>query len=137
MKNGPVLSRLYNLIKSKEQDKDAQHLWDCRFATDGYNLVALSDRIPKGKLSRYEKNVLNHIDAQYHDKTFSEMIDLVHRYEICPEWHDPGNASVPIPFKDILRSIGYSEDEIEWAIEENKVFGEEYAHFKTLAEKVS
>jgi hypothetical protein len=46
-------------------------------------------------------------DRQYHSKTFSEMIDLVHRGDICPELNDPGDTSQPLPFakEEVFRTL--------------------------------
>jgi hypothetical protein len=135
MKNGPVLTTLFDLIKGSAEDKDAQSLWNARFCRDGYDLVSLSDRIPNGELSRYEKEVIDKTDSRFHDKTYSEMIQYVHRSDVCPEWRDPGRGAVPIQFEDVLRSIGCANDEIDWIIEENETFDEEEKLFATLSDE--
>jgi hypothetical protein len=131
MKNGPVLSQLYDLIKGKLKNREQQNIWDCRFIKDGYNLIAVSDRIPVGELSCFEKDILDKIDAQLHDNDFIQMIDYVHKE--CHEWHDPRNSSVPIPFENVLKSVGYSE-KIAWALEENSIFEEEKKLFACLVD---
>jgi hypothetical protein len=63
VKNEPVLSGLYNLIRGKYKDPAVQLLWDSRFSTDGRDLLSLSDRIPEGKLSRFEKRPMRHLNV--------------------------------------------------------------------------
>ena len=42
MDNGPVLSKLYDLIKGQYHKELYQNLWNSRFIKDGYNLVAVT-----------------------------------------------------------------------------------------------
>jgi hypothetical protein len=134
MKNGPVLSGLYNLIKGQYQDPNAQMFWDSRFSTDGRDLVAVADRIPEGKLSYFEKQTLDAIDDQFHAKNYGQMIDYVHDPAVCPEWEDPGLSSIPIKMKDLLAGIGRTQEEIEWILEENEAFEAEEKIFNALAD---
>jgi uncharacterized phage-associated protein len=125
MKNGPVLLGLYNLIKGEYKDPAVQMLWNSRFSTDGRDLLAVVDRIPEGKLSRFEKETLDNIDKEFHAKDFGQMIRYVHDPAVCPEWKDPGLSSTPINMKDILAGIGRSPEEIECILDENRAFEEE------------
>jgi hypothetical protein len=134
MKNGPVLSQLYDLIRGKYTDHAVQMTWDCRFTKDGYDLIAISDRIPDGELSPFETDVLDAVDAQFHDTSYRDMIEYVHRPDICPEWREPDAMAQPIDFQDVLKSIGYAGEEIAWLIEENKIFDEEEKLFACLTE---
>jgi hypothetical protein len=134
MKNGPVLSQLYDLVRGKAEDRAAQNIWDCRFTKDGYDLIAVSDRIPVGKLSRFERGILDRIDSQFHDSDIHDLIAYLHRPDICPEWRDPGNAIIPISFRDVLKSVGCSDEETAWIVEENQAFDEEEQIFSRLAE---
>jgi uncharacterized phage-associated protein len=132
MKNGPVLSGLYNLIKGRHNDTRAQIFWDSRFSTDGCDLVAVVNRIPEGKLSRFEKQALDDIDDKFHSKNYGQMIDYVHDPVICPEWKDPGLSSIPIKIDELLASIGRTQEEIEWVLKENEDFEEEEKIFASL-----
>jgi hypothetical protein len=86
MKNGPMLSRLYDLIRGKAGDVVVQNIWDCRFVKDGYDLMAVSDRIPVGKLSRFERGILDRIDRQFHGSDIHDLIAYLHRPDIFSEW---------------------------------------------------
>jgi uncharacterized phage-associated protein len=131
MKHGPVLSNLYNLIRGKSIDKEAQAYWDCRFSTDGTDLLANFDQYPIGKMSRGEMAILDNIDGQFHQKGYGEMIDYVHAK--CPEWKSPGNTSIPIDFEDILRALGRTKQEIDWIMEDRQAFKEEEKTFASLS----
>jgi uncharacterized phage-associated protein len=134
MKNGPVLSGLYDLIKGQYKDSAVQMLWNSRFSTDGRDLLAVVDRIPEGKLSRFEKETLDNIDKEFHAKSYGQMIEYVHDPAVCPEWKDPGLSSTPIKMKDILAGIGRGPEEIEWILEENRAFEEEEKILNALSE---
>lgn len=134
MKNGPVLSGLYDLIKGQYKDSHIQLLWNSRFSTDGRDLLAIVDRIPEGKLSRFEKQTIDNIDEEFHSKSYGQMIDYVHNPAICPEWKDPGLSSVSITMDELLSAIGRSPEEIEWILAENRIFDEEEKIFNALAD---
>jgi hypothetical protein len=131
MPNGPVLSQLYDLIRGKYKDKDAQALWNSRFIVDGYDLVAVTDRIPYGELSKGEMNILDKLYDKFKRADFNDMIKYVHKN--CPEWKDPNGSSIPIAMEDILKSLGRTEQEIEWILDEQKAFEEENAIFASLS----
>jgi hypothetical protein len=122
MKNGPVLSGLYDLIKGKYGDGNAQCLWNSKFSTDGNDLVLLADRIPEGKLSAFEKDTLDKINDRFYSTPYGKMIEYVHDKANCPEWKDPGHSSTKLEMKDILASIGRSSEEISWILDENEAF---------------
>jgi hypothetical protein len=131
MPSGPVLSQLYDLIRGKYKDKDAQTLWNSRFMVDGYDLVAVTDRIPNGELSRFETNTLDSLYDQFTNADYNGMIQYVHKN--CPEWKNPEGSSIPIKMEDILKGIGKNDQEIRWILEEQKAFEEEEAVFASLA----
>lgn len=135
MKNGPVLSGLYNLIKGRYNNISAQCLWNSKFSTDGNDIVAVVDRIPEGKLSKFEKDTLNSINEQFYSMPYGKMIDYVHDKANCPEWKEPANqSSTKLSMKDILSSIGRTSEEIDWILTENKTFETEDRVFNSLAE---
>jgi len=132
MDNGPVLSKLYDLIKGKYKKKDIQNLWDSRFTKDGYNLVAITDRIPQSELSAFEMQILDNIYDRFKDAKVNDMIKYVHNN--CPEWKDPKGSSIPIKPNEILESIGKSSEEIDWILAETQAFEEEGQALIALAE---
>jgi hypothetical protein len=131
MSNGPVLSQLYDLIRGKYRDRDAQTLWNSRFMADGYDLIAVTDRIPCGELSKGEMNILDNVYDRFRDSDYNGMIRYVHAN--CPEWKDPDGSSAPIAMEDILKSLGKTEQEIEWILDDQRAFEEENAIFESLS----
>lgn len=132
MDSGPVLSKLYDLIKGKYHKKDIQNLWNSRFTKDGYNLVAIAERIPQGELSKFEMQILDQIYDQFKGVKVGEMIKYVH--DNCPEWKFPDGSSIPIQPNEILESIGKSPEEINWILAETQAFEEEKRVLLSLAE---
>lgn len=133
MNKGPVLSGLFDLLKGREINREYQCLWDSRFTTDSYDLVSLSDRIPEGKLSRFEKRILDEVDAEHHSKDFGQLVDYVHKN--CPEWEDPGNTSTPITMAAILSAVGRDHAEIDYILEEEKSYNNEEKLLASLTEE--
>jgi len=133
MDNGPVLSKLYDLIRGKyRKNENAQNLWNSRFICDGYKLVIATDRIPQGELSTFEIQILDQIYAKFIDYDFRDMIAYVHKN--CPEWKDPQGSSVPIQPEEVLESIGRTPEEIKLILAETNAFEEEEQAFLSLAE---
>ncbi|GHT96101.1 hypothetical protein FACS1894141_5860 [Spirochaetia bacterium] len=129
MKNGPVLSRLYDLIKNRHTKAETQNFWNTRFSTDGYDLIANFDRIPEGGLSTFEKETLTRLDDQFKEASYGEMIDYVHK--ACPEWEDT-DTSKPIHLERILECAGMSPDEIDIILAENEAFDKEEGVFTSI-----
>ena len=132
MDNGPVLSKLYDLIKGRYKNKDAQNLWDSRFIRDEYNLIAATDRIPQSELSAFEMKILDQIYLHFKKFSLGEIINYVHKN--CPEWKDPNGSSIPIKPTEILESIGRTPEEIEWILKETESFEDEERSFLTLVD---
>jgi hypothetical protein len=134
MDNGPVLSKLYDLImgRCRYRNGEAQNLWNSRFTKDGYNIVAITDRIPQSELSVFEMQILDQIYNQFKDYSLSEMISYVHKN--CPEWKDPKGSSIDITSEEILESIGKSPEEIDWILSETQAFEDEERVLYSLAE---
>lgn len=131
MKNGPVLSNLYDLIKNLSKDKFTQYYWNTKFATDGYNILKICNFIPTGNLSDYEMDTLDFIDTQFHDKTYSEMIDFVHDKNNCPEWVNT-DSSIPLSKEQIMHSVGLSDEDIQIILDEEKSYEEEEKLLQSL-----
>lgn len=123
MKDGPVLSDLYNLIKNRFNDKVTQYYWNSKFQTDYFDIHLLVPFIPSGKLNNSEIEILDSIDSEFHNKSYSQMIDFVHNPKNCPEWKNT-QSSIPISETEILKNIGFSENDIK-VIEEEKNFYKE------------
>lgn len=123
MKDGPVLSNLYNLIKNKFNDKTVQYYWNSKFQTDNYDVHLLVPFVSRGKLTSSETEILDSIDEQFHNDSYSQMINFVHNPNNCPEWKRT-QSSIPLSETEILKNIGFSDDDIK-VIEDEKKFYEE------------
>jgi uncharacterized phage-associated protein len=111
MQLGPVLSELYDCIKGT-----ACHLqtWERFFRSEGHE-VEMLEPPPTDDLCRYEIETLQHVFSQWRDKDEWEIVKATHAF---PEWRDPGDTSEPIAFEDILKAVGWSEDQAKRILQE-------------------
>ncbi len=104
MKNGPVLSLTYDLIKAEGETPEwSKHIERC----SQYDVRLVSDPGDTA-LSDFERKTLSELRARHAGDDFAELIRIVHE---LPEWkkNDPGDGMRPIPIKDILEATGRSE----------------------------
>ncbi len=108
MKHGPVLSRVYNLIK--KGDTIDWPIWSRHFRTVGYRIELVEDP-GNGKLSKYEIGKLQELTKRYEDQNEWDMVEITHEFE---EWkqNNPGKTSKPIPLVHILAALGRAADEV-------------------------
>lgn len=131
MKDGPVLSELYDLIKNMHRDRSAQRRWNAEFQTDGYDL-RIKETVSTGKLSDFDIQTLDEIDSKFHSSTYSQMIDYVHDARNCPEWKNT-NSRIPLSKEEILKNIGFPQDEIDFILEEDEFYAKENELLESLA----
>lgn len=119
MKNGPVLSQTYDLLKGgAPEDASA---WDEWIAGEANYEVSIKKPIQGevedifDELSRADFRILERIFGEYGNYTRFELCELTHR--ICPEWQDPHGSSAPINPKSIFIAGGKSEEEAESLVE--------------------
>jgi uncharacterized phage-associated protein len=108
MKNGPVLTSIYNLIKG-EHPKSPE--WSKFIGNQNYSIFLIQDP-GISELSRYEIRKLNEVWNEYIDQDDYDISEMTHEF---PEWrnHNPGTSSEVIPFEDVLKAVGKSDEEIE------------------------
>ncbi|MFP4053166.1 MAG: Panacea domain-containing protein [Phycisphaerae bacterium] len=104
MKQGPVLSRLLDLIKGKDI---LAPKWDEYIEKEGYRITLAADP-GNGMLCRYDIDKLEEVCARYREQDEWELVDITHTF---PEWkkNHPGESSRPIPLQDILEAVGRSD----------------------------
>jgi uncharacterized phage-associated protein len=116
MKYGPVLSRVYDLIKGTGPRAVE---WDDYIHSDGY-LVKLIKEPARGKLSKEEVEKLYEIVERYRGTHDDELSELTHAF---PEWKQhyvaDDSGGCRIPWEDMLRAQD-RDDMIEPAAEEEK-----------------
>ncbi len=123
MDHGPVLSGIYGLVKGRYRDNFNQLRWDEYFVTEGYELVSLrEENVLVDELSERETDLLDEIDKEYHGWSWDQLQDLLHDKDKFPEWEDPSGTSIPLTVREILRSLGRSEEEIAEIIREEAIF---------------
>jgi uncharacterized phage-associated protein len=107
--HGPVLSATLDRINTAEAYRGGY--WDRHITPKTNNEVALRDLVdvPSDQLSPAEEALIDEVFARY---GHMGRWDLVERTHELPEWTDPLGSSIPIRTADILRSEGFSDDEI-------------------------
>jgi uncharacterized phage-associated protein len=104
MKHGPVLSRVFDLIKGQTAQADE---WSNYLHTEGYK-VLLKQKPGRGKLSKREVQKLNCLSERFRQLEDFELSDLTHQF---PEWqgHYHEGTALPIPWEDVLRAQNKAE----------------------------
>ena len=134
MNNGPVLSKLYDLVKGEYPDGNKQATWDAYFYRSGHDLISLvEDKLPTDELSDREIELLDEVDREYHDRSYGWLIEYTHNESIFPEYTHPAGSSLPITTKEILTSIGRDDIEAEEIVKETKALDREEESLNTIA----
>jgi uncharacterized phage-associated protein len=117
MNNGPVLSRVLNLI-TEDRTKP---VWSQYISAPmGEYEVQLIREAPTDRMSRAEERLIRGIFTQYGHRNRWDLIDnVMHK---LPEWRDPNNSSIPIQPRDILEAGGESQEEIRAVLRELRSF---------------
>lgn len=104
MKNGPVLSSIYDLIKG---DGSMAGAWDDCIHTEGYAVVLVSDP-GRGELSKGIVKKLADVAERYRHIDDWELSELTHKFQ---EWSDNfhGGGASPIPREQMLQAQGRPE----------------------------
>ncbi len=110
MKHGPVLSRVYNLVSHKKQELPASQ-WHKFIPRPGaYVYTVKFSGVPDtSELSQAEVALIDEIFAKFQGWDEWSLVAFTHK---LPEWNDPKNTSVPIPFEDILKAAKKPPEEI-------------------------
>lgn len=136
MKNGPVLSALYDLIKNRFKNKPEQYYWNSKFATSGFTIQKICPFIPDGLLSDGEIEILDETDKRFHRASYSDLINFVHNAKNCPEWRYT-ESSLPISRIDILKNQGFSDEEIQSVIQEEQRYRNESELLDSIPETIA
>ncbi|MBI4560385.1 MAG: SocA family protein [Candidatus Hydrogenedentes bacterium] len=112
MQHGPVLTRIYNLMKTPgdwEEPTREEDLWCQVFKRESGKLLTLLRDPGDDLLSDYERQKLDEVLSKYGSLTAAELRGATHEF---PEWrnNEVGGSSVPIPLKDILEAVERAED---------------------------
>lgn len=120
MKNGPVLTRTYDLIR--ERDTRSRE-WSRFFTRTRFDLVLTEDP-GTGRLSRADMDLLDAVWDQHSDKDQWQLVEITHTF---PEWkrHYHEGTSTEIPMDDVVNEVGHAGDLEDLATEAvmNRLFG--------------
>jgi uncharacterized phage-associated protein len=109
MKNGPILSRVLDLITEEPPPGSA---WAKYIGAPSAYEVSLKVETPEtDELSRYELRLLDETFAKYGKMDKWALVDWCHNN--LREWIDPGVGSRTIEPADIFRAVDRSDSEIE------------------------
>ena len=113
MDNGPVLSRVLNLI-TEEMPKPQ---WSQFISPPmGDYEVTLLNPPQTDRLSRAEEKLIDEVYEKYgHWNRWKLIEDVMHKF---PEWEHPQGSSKPLPIRAILKAGGESEEEIKATLKE-------------------
>jgi uncharacterized phage-associated protein len=108
MNNGPVVSRIYELIRD-ETEPGADPIWR-RFISppQGWD-VALIAEPETEELSQAEEALIEEVFSQYGKMNRWDLVRMSHD---LPEWQNPNGSSIRIEYRDILRAGKKTESEI-------------------------
>lgn len=101
MKHGPVVSRIYDLVRGHDPESDE---WDAFIERSDYK-IRLAQDPGSDELSTAEIDILQRVWNQHLAMGDWDIVEETHEF---PEWqkNDPGASSKPIPLEDILEAVG-------------------------------
>lgn len=109
MDNGPVVSRIYGLIR-EEPLPGTDPVWRQYISAPSNDEVALIAEPEIDELARTEEFLIEEIDSKYGKLSHWDLVNLSHE---LPEWQDPNGTAIPIQYRDILRAGRKTESEID------------------------
>ncbi len=108
MDNGPVVSRIYDLIR-EEPAPGVDSIWRRYIsAPEGWEVTLIAAPEPS-ELSRAEEKLIDEIFSTLGEMNRWDLVRLSHE---LPEWQDPRGSAIPIQYRDILRAGKKTEAEI-------------------------
>ncbi|MEH2330705.1 Panacea domain-containing protein [Nostoc sp.] len=121
MNYGPVLSRVYDLIKGLDV-ADAKDLWsryifsrDPRYKISANYTVSLREYPGDDELSEAEVKIIEQVYAKY---GHIDPFDLAETTHLFPEWVNPYGSAIPISVEEVLKNVGKTDEDIERIREE-------------------
>jgi uncharacterized phage-associated protein len=116
MREGPVVSNIYNLIGSEPMPYE-QSIWHKYIRTVADWDVELVASPSAEELSQAEEDLLKEIFEAHGHKNRWLLVSETHKF---PEWKDPGTSSLSISYREILKGLDKSEEEVSATLEELK-----------------
>jgi uncharacterized phage-associated protein len=108
MDNGPVVSRIYDLIR-EEAAPGTDSFWRRYVSAPlGWEVALIEEPVPS-EISPAEEALIDEIFAMYGKMNRWDLVRLSHELR---EWQDPKGSAIPIDYKDILRAGDKTEAEV-------------------------
>lgn len=121
MNYGPVLSRVYDLIKGYDV-AGAKDVWSKYISSrdPGYKIssdytVSLREYPGDDELCEAEVKIIKQVYAEY---GHIDPFDLAETTHLFPEWKNPHGSAIPISVEEVLENVGKTEEDIERIREE-------------------
>ena len=108
MDNGPVVSRIYDLIR-EEPAPGTDPIWRHYISAPLEYEVALVAEPETDELSRAEEALIEEVFSNFGKMNRWDLVRVSHE---LPEWQDPNGSAIPIQYRDILRAGNKTESEI-------------------------
>jgi uncharacterized phage-associated protein len=108
MDNGPVVSRIYELIR-EEPAPGTDSVWRQYISAPQEWEVALLAEPDTDELSHAEEALIEEIFTRFGSLGRWDLVRLSHE---LPEWQDPQGSAIPIEYRDILRAGNKTAGEI-------------------------
>jgi uncharacterized phage-associated protein len=106
---GPILSATLDRVNQQQLYRGGY--WDRYIAPkDHYHVALRPGEVPNDHLSSAEEALIDRVLAEYGHLPQWKLVELTHT---LPEWENPNGSALPIDPALILRSEGYSEEEID------------------------
>lgn len=105
MDNGPVISRIYDLIK--DSNIDTGTYWASCIRTIGYE-VFLQKNPGVDCLSPMEMEIIERVNSEFEGFSEWDLVDFCHKN--LPEWQNPHGSSIQISIEDILSAEKKGEE---------------------------
>ncbi len=116
MNYGPVLSRVYDLIKG-DSVGGAKTVWAKYISTRDTNYrfslnyqVSLLEEPGDDELCEDEISIIKEVYTKY---GHMDPFDLAETTHLFPEWINPHGSAIPISVEEVLKNVGKIDEEIQ------------------------
>lgn len=116
MDNGPVTSKIYDLIKDSHTDNGTY--WASCIRTEEYDAVMIKEPREYDRLSPMEMEVISNVSQSFADSGAWDVVKFCH--ENLAEWQDPAGSTIQISIEDIIRATKDAKN-VEDSIEETSL----------------
>ena len=125
------MSKTYDLLSTEPNPELASYWHNYISDPSNYQVNLLNDP-GVGQLSQAETEILDETINNFDQLDRWALVHLTHR---LPEYHNPGNSSIPLPIEDILTAMNKTREEkeqilqkIEFATRIESVFSGDCIH---------